>query len=329
MKLLIALYHPFALWQAPDWLASRLRADFPQLTITQLPGPKYEGIEREIEDAEVVIAWSIKPEQFRHNRKLKWIHSPAAAVHQLMFKELVESPVLVTNAREVHGPVVAEHILTVMFALAKRLPSAMRYQRDRVWAQSKIWEESPTVREVNGAGVVMLGMGTIGREFTARARALGVKVLAVREHPEKGADGADEVFSVAQLESVLPRADYVVLGTPLTPATRGIMNAARLAKMRPDAYLINVGRGPLVDDAALITALRERRIAGAALDVFVDEPLPAESPYWGLDNCLVTPHIAAITEKLWERHYALITNNLKRFLGGETLRGIVDKGKGY
>lgn len=329
MKLLIALYHPFPLWQAPDWLATRLRVAFPQIAVMPLPGPKYEGIEREIEDADVVIAWSIKPEQFRCHRKLKWIHSPAAAVHQLMFKELVESPVLVTNAREVHGPVVAEHILAVMFALAKRLPSAMRYQRDRVWAQSKIWEESPTVRELNGATTVMLGMGTIGREFTARARALGVKVLAVREHPEKGTAGADEVFPVTQLENVLPRADYVVLGTPLTPATRGIMNAARISRMRKDAYLINVGRGPLVDDAALIAALRERRIAGASLDVFVDEPLPADSTYWDLENCLVTPHIAAITEKLWERHYALITNNLKRFLGGEMLRGLVDKAKGY
>lgn len=329
MKLLIALHHPFPLWQAPEWLASRLRGDFPQITVTQLPGPKYVGLDREIEDADVVIAWSIKPEQFRCNRKLRWIHSPAAAVHQLMFKELVESPVRVTNAREVHGPVVAEHILAVMFALAKRLPSAMRYQRDHVWAQSKIWEETPTVRELNGASVAMLGMGTIGREFTARARALGVRVLAVRDHVEKGRDGADEVFSVNQLEAILPRADFVVLATPLTPATRGIMDASRIAKMRPDAYLINVGRGQLIDDEALIAVLRARKIAGAALDVFVDEPLPADSPYWDLDNCLVTPHIAAITEKLWERHYVLILDNLNRFMSGTALRGLVSKEKGF
>jgi phosphoglycerate dehydrogenase-like enzyme len=131
MKLLIALYHPFPLWTAPDWLAPRLQSDHPEINVTQLSGPRYEGIEREIADADVCIAWSIRPEQFAHAKQLRWVHSPAAAVHQLMFPEMVASEVAVTNARDVHGPVVAEHAVAVMLALAKKLPSALRFQRVR------------------------------------------------------------------------------------------------------------------------------------------------------------------------------------------------------
>jgi phosphoglycerate dehydrogenase-like enzyme len=151
----------------------------------------------------------------------------------------------------------------------------------------------------------------------------------VRENPAKGTGGADEVHGPDEIDQVLPRADYVLLCTPVTPATTGIMNAARLNKMKPDAYLINVARGPLIDEPALLDALRSRRIAGAALDVFVEEPLPADSPFWTLDNLLITPHTAAVTERLWERHCRLIVENLKRFLAGQQLLNQVDKGRGY
>jgi phosphoglycerate dehydrogenase-like enzyme len=128
---------------------------------------------------------------------------------------------------------------------------------------------------------------------------------------------------------MLAQSDYLVLAAPLTPATRGLMNANRLASMKSDAYLINVGRGPLIDDAALIEALSERRIGGAALDVFEQEPLPEDSPLWNLDNLLITPHTAALTEKLWQRHYDLFSQNLWRYLEGEPLLFVVDKQKGY
>ena len=123
--------------------------------------------------------------------------------------------------------------------------------------------------------------------------------------------------------------DFIVLAAPLTEATKGFINSARITRMKPTAYLINVGRGPLIDDKALIAALRAKKIGGAALDVFEEEPLPASSPYWDLDNCLVTPHMAALTEKLWERHYALFSDNLLRFMTGKPLRGLVDKQRGY
>jgi phosphoglycerate dehydrogenase-like enzyme len=202
-------------------------------------------------------------------------------------------------------------------------------QRARIWGQQAIWEEKPTTRELGDSTVCLIGMGSIGREFTKRARALGMRVIAVREHPEKGADGADSVMSTNDLEVALSRADFVMLAAPLTPATRHIINAERLKQMKKEAYLINVSRGPLIDDTALISALEQSQIAGAGLDVFEHEPLPADSPYWRLENVLITPHTAAVTEKLWTRHYRQISENMRRYLAGKTLLSIVDKQKGY
>jgi phosphoglycerate dehydrogenase-like enzyme len=327
MKVLIALHHPFILWNAPPWLSERLREDFPDLRIQQLPS--YEGVSQEITDSEVAIAWSIRPAQFAQAKKLKWIHSPAAAVHQLLFPELVSSDVVVTNSRGIHGPVVAEHALALVLALAKRLPQAMRLQQRSVWGQQILWDEKPTTREISGGTVVIIGMGSIGRALTRLARAIGMWVLAVREHPEAGTEGAEAVFGADQLELAFPQADYVVLAAPLTPITRNIINAKSLSLLKSHAYIINVGRGPLIDDSALISALTERRIAGAALDVFSEEPLPATSPYWQMENVLITPHTAAVTEKLWGRHYQLIAENLRPYLSGTPLLSIVDKRRGY
>lgn len=327
MKLLIALHHRFDLWCDPSWFAPRLVKEFPQLTISRTPD--YDHVAAEIPDADIMLGWSLRPEQFRLAKRLRWIHSTAAAVHQLMSPELVVSGVIVTNAREVHGPVVAEHVIALVFALAKRLTAAAKYQQQKLWAQEQLWEQAPAIREVAGGTLVLVGVGSIGREVIRRAKPLGMHVLAVREHPQRGTEGADQVFGMEQLDSALAQADFVVLAAPLTRKTEGMINTERLRSMKPEAYLINVSRGPLIDDAALVAALRARQIAGAALDVFAQEPLPADSPYWELDNCFITPHTAAVTDKLWERHYELFTENLRRFLKGETLLGIVDKQRGY
>lgn len=327
MKILIVHYHTFELWHAPAWIRERLQQDFPGHQVIQLQN--YDHVPEEIADTDVFIGWSLRPQQFVAAGKLRWIHSPAAAVHQLMFPELVRSNVVVTNSTGIHGPVVAEHAIAVLLASAKRLPQAMQYQAKKFWSQDQLWHERPRPREVADATVVVIGMGSIGREFTTRARALGMKVLAVRENPGKGPDGADEVFNPGELDQVLPRADYVLLCTPVTPATAAIINAARLKLMKSDAYLINVGRGPLVNEAALLQALKDRQIAGAALDVFNEEPLPPDSPFWSLDNILITPHTAAVTERLWERHYRLIAENMRRFLAGKPLLNEVDKTRGY
>jgi phosphoglycerate dehydrogenase-like enzyme len=327
MKVLIVHHHRFELWHAPTWLRDRLQSAFPDFQFLQLEN--YDRVPQEIADTDVFIGWSLRPEQFVAARKLRWIHSPAAAVHQLMYPELMASEVVVTNSSNVHGPVVAEHAITVLLALAKRLPQAMQYQREKKWAQTLLWNESPRPRELSGATVVVVGVGGIGSAFIRHAKHFGMHVIAVREDVKKGRGEADEVVSVTELDQVLPRADYVLLSTPVTPATTGMINASRLNKMKPDAYLINVGRGPLVDESALSNALQTGRIAGAALDVFVEEPLPADSPLWSLKNLLITPHTAAVTERLWDRHYELIVENLRRLMAGNALLNRVDTRRGY
>jgi phosphoglycerate dehydrogenase-like enzyme len=326
-KLLIFVHHPFDLWNAPSWFAERLQAEFPQLNVVHLPD--YKRVDAEITDTEIGIAWSIRPEQIKEAKHLRWIHSPAAAVHQLIFPELVESDIVLTNAREVHGPVVAEHVIAQIFALAKKIPEAVRFQENHEWGQQRMWDELPRVRVVAGATVGLIGLGSIGRAVAGSAKALGMRVIAVREHPEKGNEGADVVFGPAQIDDVFREADYVVLAAPVTDNTMAIANAERLTLMKPDACLINVGRGQLVDENALASALREKKIGGAALDVFPKEPLAAESPLWNMPGLLITPHTAALTDKLWGRHYALFSKNLRRYLNGQELLGVVDKGKGY
>ncbi|HMD15943.1 MAG TPA: D-2-hydroxyacid dehydrogenase [Terriglobales bacterium] len=327
MKLLIFVHHPFGQWNAPDWFPKRLQQEFPQVNVVNLPD--YKRVAEEIADAEVVIAWSIRPEQIAAAKRLRWIHSPAAAVHQLMFPELVNSDVVLTNAREVHGPVVAEHVIALIFALAKKIPGSVLLQQKHVWGQQILWDEPPRVREVAGATVGLIGLGSIGRAVAKSAKALGMRVIAVREHPEKGSEGADAVFGPAQIGEIFRQADYIVLAAPVTASTKAIANAERLALMKPDACLINVGRGQLVDEPALAAALRGKEIGGAALDVFPKEPLAADSPLWDVPNLLITPHTAALTDKLWERHYALFSENLQRYLNGVPLRAVVDKRKGY
>jgi phosphoglycerate dehydrogenase-like enzyme len=247
-----------------------------------------------------------------------------------MFPELIDSDVVLTNSTEVHGPVVAEHVVGLIFALAKKIPQAALLQRKKVWGQEAMWSEAYHLKEVAGATLGLIGVGSIGRRVARMASALGMRVIAVREHVEKGRpEGVEAVFSPDQLGGLLGESDYVVVAAPLLPATTRLIDAARLAMMKPSAFLINVGRGPQVDEAALADALRSHRIAGAALDVFEREPLPPDSPLWELDNLLITPHTAGLTEKLWDRHYALFSENLRRYLSLQPLEYVVDKHKGY
>jgi phosphoglycerate dehydrogenase-like enzyme len=328
MKLLIVVHHHFDLWNVPAWFVERLSREFPQLQIVQRAS--YEGAEEDLRDAEILFTILLGPGQLAAAAKLRWIHAPSAAVHQLLFAELVESDVVVTNSREVHGTVVAEHVMGSIFALAKKIPQAVRLQQKHVWGQETMWNEGVHPREIAGAILGLIGVGSIGRRVAEMASALGMRVIAVREHVERGTPaGVEAVFAASALDEVLRQSDYVVLAAPLISATRGLMDAGRLSVMKPDAYLINVGRGEQVDEEALIEALRARRIAGAALDVFQREPLPADSPLWSVENLLITPHTGSITDKLWHRHYELFSENLRRYLAGERLRFVVDKRKGY
>jgi phosphoglycerate dehydrogenase-like enzyme len=328
MKLLIVIHHRLELWSAPAWFGERLGREFPILRIVQRNS--YDGIEPAMRDAEIVFTLSLRPEQFRAARNLRWIHAPTAAVHQFMFPELINRDVILTNSSEVHGPVVAEHVIALIFALAKKIPQAVLLQERRAWGQEAMWNHGQHLREIGGATLGLVGVGSIGCRVARMASALGMRVIAVREHVEKGIpEGVEAVFAPAELDELLGQSDFVVIAAPLLSATQGLINQERLAVMKPDAFLINVGRGAQVDELALADALRRRRIAGAALDVFEHEPLPQDSPLWDLDNLLITPHAAGLTDKLWDRHYDLFSENLRRYLSHQPLRYVVDKQKGY
>lgn len=328
MKLLIVIHHHLDLWNAPQWFGERLAREFPVLQVVQRNS--YDGIEPELRDTEVIFTISLRPEQFAEAKHLRWIQAPTAAVHQFLFPELIRSDVVLTNATEVHGPVVAEHVIALILALAKKIPQAVLLQQKHMWGQGAIWKEGIQPREVAGATLGLIGVGSIGRRVAKMASALGMRVIAVREHLEKGKpEGVEVVFAPAELNKLLGQSDYVVVAAPLVSETNKLIGAAQFAAMRPEACLINVGRGPQVDEAALVEALCSHRIAGAALDVFDREPLPAASPLWSLENLLITPHTAGLTEKLWHRHYELFSDNLRRYLAHQPLQHVVDKRKGY
>lgn len=343
MKLLIVLHHRFKLWQPPEWLAERLHREFPQVVVTQFND--YAEAEPFLADADAVVTWSLRPEQVAAAKALRWIHSPSAAVHQFMIPEIVNSQIILTNASSIHAPVVAEHAIALIFALSKNLPSAVRYQEQHVWSQQQLWDEQPHPRELAAATLGIVGLGSIGTEIAARALCLGMNIIATRQHPEKGVperlaemigSGCDEsrgltvrVLGPDELHILLSNSDYVVLCAPLRPSTAALINSDTLKLIRPDACLINIGRGSLVDEAALTTVLQNRQIGGAALDVFETEPLPPESSLWDLPNVLITPHSAAMTDRLWDRHYERISENLRRFIAGKPLLGVVDLKRGY
>jgi phosphoglycerate dehydrogenase-like enzyme len=176
---------------------------------------------------------------------------------------------------------------------------------------------------------VIVGFGSIGTNLARLARAVGMRVIAVREHPEKASELAEITYGFAEVNLAIEQGDFVVLAAPVTPKTHHLINADRLTHLKPTAYLINVGRGVLIDEQALLHSLQGKQFAGAALDVTAEEPLPSKSPLWVMENVFITPHTAGFAEKMWERHYANFTENLRRFIASEPLLWIVDKQAGY
>lgn len=326
-KLLICVWHPFTLWRPPADIAPRIRQRWPELRVVHLP--TYDQIDAELPDTDIFVGWSLKPEQFQLAKKLKWLHATAAGVDQLMYPELRQSSVLVTNASGVHSVPMAEHILGMILAMARRFPSSMRYQAWHHWAQQEIWDEPIKPRELPGQVLLLVGFGAIGRELAKRVRPLGMKIWACTRTGRTDSPDVDRIVPSAQLDEVLHEADYVVLAAPVTPETHHLMNAHRLARMKPSAVLINVARGTLVDEAALIQALQQRTIAGAALDVAQQEPLPPDHPLWALENVFITPHTSGVTVSLWDRQIELLLDNLERWFAGRELRNRVDLSRGY
>ena len=326
-KLLLCVWHPFTLWRAPEWLPARLCERYAGMRVVHLTD--YDGLMEELPDTNIFVGWSLRPQQFAAARMLNWLHSTAAGVAQLMYPELRASGIAVTNASGVHAVPIAEHVLGLLLAMARRFPSSFRHQAARHWGQQEIWDEPVRPRELRGATLLVVGLGAIGREVARLARGLGMRVAAVTRSGQDAAGVTDRVAPASALDAQLPEADFVVLAAPETPETHHLMNAERLARMKLGAYLVNVARGSLVEEPALIAALREHRIAGAAIDVAGEEPLPESSPLWTLENCILTPHLSGATDSLWERQAELLCDNLDRWFSGRELRNRVDLGRGY
>ena len=326
-KIAILLHDSFEMWRPPTWFIDKLRTEFPQVEVVHSAHNRHD--EEALRDADIMIGWSLPLDLFHAAIGLRWIYSITAAIDQFLFSQLVASDIVISNAGRVHGPVVAEHALAMVFALAKRIPSAVLHQKDRDWAMEEMWNEHPQPRELRGATVTVAGLGSIGSEVANLAAALKMYVIGIREHPERGPAGAHEVLGYDSLDKTIQRSDFVVLAAPLTPQTKHLIDGRRLQLFKPDAYLINVSRGAMLDEAALISALKNRQLGGVALDVFEEEPLPRRSPLWKMPQVLITPHIAFLNSKVWERHYSAFTDNLRRYLAGETLQGTINKKQGY
>jgi phosphoglycerate dehydrogenase-like enzyme len=223
----------------------------------------------------------------------------------------------------------AEHTLGVILMFERKLHLSRDAQRERRWVQEPLFREAPPLGELGGKILGLVGLGAIGSALAVRARALGIEVIAVRRHPKPDPAPADAQWGTDRLSELLERADWLVLAAPLTTETRGFIGASELGRMKPSAVLINLGRGALVDEAALIEALAQGRIAGAGLDVFEQEPLPETSPLWSMPNVILTPHVSGFGPRYWERAIDLFRRNLGAYLAGRPLENVVDKRAGY
>lgn len=308
-------------------MAETIRKRWPGMRVVHLPN--YDTLGEELADVDIFVGYSLKAEQLKHARRLQWVHSTAAGVAQLMYPELRESGIMVTNASGIFSMPMAEHTMGLLIALARNFSDCVRLQDRSEWGPQKLWDKPQHLTELGGAILLIAGFGSIGRELAKRAKAFGMRIWGVTRSGNGDTSLAERIIPATQLDSVLPEADYVVLATPETSETKQLMNAERLALMKHGARLINIGRGSLLDEAALIAALEGGSLGGAALDVTSVEPLPPESALWKTPNLLITPHTSAISARLWERETALLMELLERWFDGREMTNRVDFARGY
>jgi len=324
MDVLVAIFSDSEAWTMPAACVEELRRRFPGIRFMHAAND--EAMERLIPTADVAFTSRLTPRAFAAARALRWVHSPAAGVGSMLFPAMKASPVVLSNSRGMNAAAVAEHALMLMLAALRRLPEAVRAQADRRWVADGL-SGLPSLR---GRTLLVVGLGAIGQETARMASALGMRVVCTRR--EAGVSppcGVDEAYAPEDLPRLLPAADIVVLTAALTAETRGMIGAAELALMKRSAWLVNVARGKLIDERALVAALEEGTIAGAALDVVEHEPLSAASPLWSMPNVIVTPHVAGFREDYWAAAVDLFAANLERFLAGEPVANVVDKQAGY
>lgn len=279
-----------------------------------------------IPDTDIMLGWDFRAGALERvwpqARRLRWVHWAGAGVDAALFPALRDSDVVLTNARGVFDRPIAEYVLGLILCFAKGFPRTVRAQERKNWDFR--YSES-----IQGRTALLVGAGRIGRAIGALLHAAGMRVAGVGRTARGGDPLFGEVHAFNDLDTLLGGADYVVNITPSTPDTRGLFCGDRFQRMKPEARFINVGRGDAVDEQALSEALYSGRIAGAALDVFTEEPLPEDSPLWDLDNLIVSPHMSGDVAESVPELVSQFVDNLRRFVRGEPLKNIVDKEKGY
>ena len=331
-RLVIDLADPRGRWGIPDWVIAEIRSTLPaewEAVVVVAPangqgdggGGSPEAL-AVVRGAEVYLGFGVPRDLFVAATTspagcLRWAHSGSAGVGASLYPEMRASDVVLTNSAGVYAPAIAETVLAVLFYFARGLDFAVRAQAERRWNKEPFDDPESPVGELGGATLGIVGFGGIGHEVARRAEALGMQVLALRRS------------GGMPLEELLPRSDYLLLSLPETPETRGMIGAAELAKLPQGAVLVNVGRGSVLDEGALVQALRSGHLRGAGLDVFATEPLPEDSLLWATPGVLVLPHISGASPHFWTRQLDLIRDNLHRYVGGRELRNVVDKTAGY
>ncbi|MEO5817497.1 MAG: D-2-hydroxyacid dehydrogenase [Gemmatimonadaceae bacterium] len=286
---------------------------------------------RLIANAEIYFGFGLTDDLFRAAPKLKWVHSAAAGVGNVLKTGIAHSDVMLTNSAGIHGPPIGEFIVAGVLYFMRGLDVAVAQQQRGEWNKSFFVADDSPVREVNGARILIVGVGGLGGEAARRLTALGAICTGIRRRPELGApEGFAAVVGMGQLEAELPRADVVVLAAPLTADTNELMTRTRLALLPSGAIVVNVARGAMLDEEALIDLLEAKRLRGAVLDVFRQEPLATTSRLWQLRSALVVPHVSPVSPgRFWPRQLDLFLDNWRRYVSGERLRNLVDKKAGY
>src|SRR6266480_3172572 len=277
----------------------------------------FDELAARIGEADVLVVSGLwRNELLERAEKLRFIQSISAGVDQYDREALRARDIRLASAQGANAGAVAEHALALILALARQLPQARDNQARRHW-RGMISDPALREDEISGKTLLIVGLGRIGSRLAALAHGFAMRVIATKRNPAVSAAAADEVAANDRLLDLLSQADFVALTCPLTPQTELLFGAAAFAAMKPSAFLVNVARGRVVDEPALIGALRHGRIAGAALDCFWDEPLPADSPLWGLPNVLITPHSAGETRRYEDNVIDLLLENLGRLWRGE------------
>jgi len=284
------------------------------------------GLQAALPGADVLLGWNFRADSLRQAwdsaADLRWVHWCGAGVDAALFPGLVQSSIELTNARGIFDLPMAEWVLGMVLSFAKRFPQTLEFQAKCEWNHR-------LTETLAGKQALVVGVGSIGRAVGRQLQAAGLKVDAIGRSARDGGFDFGRIHAIGDLHAQLPRADYVILITPLTPETRNLFGAAEFAAMAPHAHFINIGRGALVVEADLLRALQDGRIAGAALDVFVEEPLPADSPFWRAPNCLISPHMSGDYYEFETAMADQFLANWGRYLTGEPLFNVVDKALGF